>query len=84
MSLHSRQLRFLPNNSLYTIGNEVRYVEYYYEEDSRKHRISSVTTTDYPDRNTRFCRLRQSIPQMVDLICRSTWIGRMHRPLSMK
>lgn len=41
------KLLFFPNNSIYRIGNELRYVEYSYIEGSRHYRISSVIASDY-------------------------------------
>ncbi|GGF03928.1 lantibiotic dehydratase [Hymenobacter cavernae] len=40
-------LRYWPQTSLYTIGSEVRYVEYYYAEGRRVHQISSVEASPY-------------------------------------
>jgi lantibiotic biosynthesis protein len=40
-------LRYYTNNSVYRIGDEIRYVEYKYVSGSRIHQISSVSSTDY-------------------------------------
>lgn len=40
-------LHYFPNNSIYQIGNEFRYVEYIYERDARNYQISSVQKEDY-------------------------------------
>ena len=40
-------LKFYNNNSLYTIGASVRYVEYNYVNNKRVHQISSVINNEY-------------------------------------
>ncbi|GAA3952174.1 lantibiotic dehydratase [Hymenobacter algoricola] len=40
-------LRYVPNTSLYRIGEELRYVEYLYHNGRRKHQISSVAASPY-------------------------------------
>lgn len=39
-------LLYYPNSSIYTIGDETRYVEYRYVGGRRKHQISAVTVSD--------------------------------------
>ncbi len=41
------KLLYYPNNSIYTIGDELRYVEYKYKNGLRMHQISSVANTTY-------------------------------------
>lgn len=38
----SSQLKYFPNNSLYRIGEEYRYIEYYYHKTHRFHQIISI------------------------------------------
>lgn len=40
------QLLYYPNSSIYTIGDETRYVEYRYVGGRRKHQISAVTASE--------------------------------------
>lgn len=40
-------LNFYPNNSIYLIANTYRYVEYYYSNAQRFHRINKVDHSDY-------------------------------------
>ena len=40
-------VKFFPNNSLYQIGNEIRYIEYHYEASARKHQISSIIDNEF-------------------------------------
>lgn len=42
-------IRYRINSSMYKIGNEWRYIEYYFEQTRRVHKISAVTSTDYID-----------------------------------
>ncbi|TMM59137.1 hypothetical protein FEE95_06815 [Maribacter algarum] len=42
-----KQLLFYPNSSLYTSGNEWRYVEYNYINSKRNHYVSAVDNTKY-------------------------------------
>lgn len=41
-----KQLKYYPNSSIYKIGLQYRYVEYYYKENQRQHKISSVEQND--------------------------------------
>lgn len=64
------KLGFTRNSSLYTIGDEVRYIEYYYQEGKRIHKISSIQRTDYIDRvllaATGYQRIEELAAQLVD------------------
>src|SRR5690606_36677377 len=39
-----------PNNSLYTVFDKFRYVEYYFKENARFHKISEVAINIYLDK----------------------------------
>lgn len=41
------RLKYCPNDSLYLIGNQYRYVEYSYIKDAREHQINSVEKSVY-------------------------------------
>ncbi len=64
------KLGFTRNSTLYTIGDEVRYIEYYYQEGKRVHKISSIQRTEYIDRvllaATDFKRIEELATQVVD------------------
>ena len=40
-------LKFVPNSSIYLIGDSYRYIEYYYQNGRRFHRINRIDFTDY-------------------------------------
>jgi len=40
-------IKFYPNNSIYTIGDFYRYVEYYFYGSKRVHKLSKVDYSDY-------------------------------------
>ncbi len=61
-------LLYLPNNSIYKISNEIRYVEYLYAEGNRKYRISSVTAFDYLVDTLRFAAGGATITQLVNAL----------------
>jgi lantibiotic biosynthesis protein len=43
------QLHYYPNSSLYTVFEKYRYVEYYFKDNTRMHKISEVEISDYLD-----------------------------------
>ncbi len=41
------EIKFYPNTSIYVIGEELRFVEYHYQQTRRIHQISSVDFSEY-------------------------------------
>ena len=44
-----KYLKFYPNNSLYSVGDKLRYAEYYYLNNNRRHLLTGVETNPYID-----------------------------------
>lgn len=44
------QLDFYPNSTIYKSGDELRYIEYYYVEGKRNHRIIEIDYNEYLDK----------------------------------
>lgn len=42
-----KHLKFYPNSSLYFVQDKLRYIEYYYKDKSRVHKISAVDSSIY-------------------------------------
>jgi len=42
-----RNVKYYPNSSLYMLGDQLRYVEYFYKDSRRIHQISSVNFSEY-------------------------------------
>lgn len=59
------KLKYFPNTSLYRVGSEYRYIEYFFFEGSRIHKISSVKRTTYLDKLLHFSRKGE----MIDNLC---------------
>lgn len=55
------KLKFYPNNSLYRVGDEYRYIEYYYMHNERTYQISAVKRTDYLENILELCKKGKTI-----------------------
>ena len=58
------QLRFFPNDSIYQVGNRIRYVEYYYKSTRRIHQIQEVDSTSELLSVLDFARTGKTIEQL--------------------
>jgi lantibiotic biosynthesis protein len=50
-------LHYYPNSSIYTVGEEIRYIEYKYINGRRSHQISAVTWSEYIQKVLDLCQL---------------------------
>lgn len=63
------KLLYYPNNSIYTIGDEIRYVEYQYNNGKRSHQISSVNFSEYVEAILKGAESGSTYQQMIDKLC---------------
>jgi lantibiotic biosynthesis protein len=72
LALHTgikEKLLYYPNNSIYTIGDEIRYVEYQYINGKRSHQISSVNFSEYVEAILKLAESGSTYQQMIDQLC---------------
>lgn len=62
------QLRFFPNNSIYQIRDNIRYVEYEYNSGKRNYFISSAPFSDELQRVLEFSEEGKTITQIVKIL----------------
>lgn len=62
------QLLFFPNNSIYTIGSKIRYIEYINVEGKREYIISSVVQSNELQKILTFSREGKTMRQIAELI----------------
>jgi lantibiotic biosynthesis protein len=60
------KLLYFPNTSIYTVGDEIRYIEYKYLNAKRIHQISSVNASDYLQNILRSAATGVTISQIAD------------------
>ncbi|AZA53292.1 lantibiotic dehydratase family protein [Chryseobacterium sp. G0201] len=58
------QLLFFPNNSIYKVGDKLRYVEYEYNNGKREYIISSAPFSDYLEQVLHFSKEGKTILQI--------------------
>ncbi len=69
MSGIKEKLLYYPNNSLYAIGDEIRYVEYHYTNGKRSHQISSVNFSDPVATALQLAKNGTKFQTMVEELC---------------
>lgn len=62
------QLKFFPNTSIYQIGGNYRYIEYYYNNTKRFHKICKVDYSDYLEHILKQSSSGLTISNLVDLL----------------
>lgn len=65
------QLLFYPNNSIYTIGNKIRYVEYEYNNGKRDYIISSAPLSNELQQILEFSKSGKTIQQIAEILINS-------------
>ena len=63
-----QNVKYYPNTSLYVLGNKLRYVEYFYKESGRVHKISSVDFSEYVDYIVTFAQKGATFQELVSEI----------------
>lgn len=61
-------IKYFPNDSIYSLGGTLRYVEYYYAGSKRIHRISSVDSDEYLMDLLTFSTIGRTISELVDFL----------------
>ena len=61
-------LKYFPNNSLYEVLEKYRYVEYYFKDNVRFHKISEVEKTEYLESILNKSKNGVAISELVELI----------------
>lgn len=63
-------LKFLPNSSIYRVGEEIRYIEYSYVDGQRKHQTSAINWSEYIQLVLDLCKfgnaISEIIPKLID------------------
>ncbi|MCV9926527.1 lantibiotic dehydratase family protein [Flavobacterium sp. LS1R49] len=50
------QLQFSPNKTIYHVGKNIRYIEYFYIKGKRNHQIVSLYNSQYISKTLHFCK----------------------------
>lgn len=64
-----KHIRFYSNNSIYSIGQELRFVEYSYLKESRNYQICSVAQNEYLEIIVNEARAGKYIHEIIEAIC---------------
>ncbi|MEG0519339.1 MAG: lantibiotic dehydratase family protein [Bacteroidales bacterium] len=63
-----KQLTYFTNDSLYRLGEKLRYTEYYYQKTRRAHQIQSVDQEDYLDKILKAATFGKKVPELAGLL----------------
>ena len=63
-----RSVKYYPNSSMYALGEELRYVEYFYKKSRRIHQISSVDFSEYLEKIIAFAQKGVKFAELSALI----------------
>ncbi|MEM1001599.1 MAG: lantibiotic dehydratase family protein [Bacteroidota bacterium] len=67
-----RQLTFFPNSSIYEVGRQLRYIEYYYVNNRRQHHIVEIDNSPYLKKILRATSQGASLPELVNVLTDDT------------
>lgn len=62
------RLSFYPNNSIYKVGNKIRYIEYQYTAGKREYIISSAPLSEELEQIINFSRQGKTIQQIAEIL----------------
>ncbi|WP_407478720.1 lantibiotic dehydratase family protein [Elizabethkingia anophelis] len=62
------KLLFYPNNSIYIVGDKIRYIEYSYHKGKREYIISSAPLSNELDNILHYCQKGLTIPKLCNLL----------------
>ncbi|WP_294220869.1 lantibiotic dehydratase family protein [uncultured Chryseobacterium sp.] len=62
------RLSFYPNNSIYKVGNKIRYIEYQYKTGRREYLISSAPLSEELQQVLNFSRAGKTIQQIIQIL----------------
>lgn len=62
------RLSFYPNNSIYKVGNKIRYIEYQYTSGKREYIISSAPLSEELEQIINFSRQGKKIQQIAEIL----------------
>ena len=62
------RLSFYPNNSIYKVGNKIRYIEYQYTSGKREYIISSAPLSEELEQIINFSRQGKTIQQIAEIL----------------
>ncbi|MCL2434809.1 MAG: lantibiotic dehydratase family protein [Lentimicrobiaceae bacterium] len=63
-----RNVKYYPNSSLYVLGEQLRFVEYFYKKSRRIHQISSVNFSEYLEKIIHFAQKGATLDALVSLV----------------
>lgn len=63
-----RNVKYYPNSSLYALGDQLRYMEYFYKKSKRVHQISSIDFSEYLEQIVHFSQKGAHFNELSSLV----------------